>query len=222
MTPKDITKRPEYDGRDIVQSLVKGGLASIPVVGGPANELFSLVITPSLEKRRDEWIESIAEGLKALEAKIEDFKIENLKENDAFVSTVVQAAHAAIRDHQEEKLEAFKNAVLNTTLQEAPDEDLRAIFLEFISALTPLHLKALAYLDQSQWMSYPRFEENFSKITKHKSLCDTVVRDLYSRGLIDIRPTSDSGGSVIFQRERNTTELGREFLKFITSPFGND
>jgi len=219
MQESDNTKRPKSDGNDIAQTLVKAGIASIPVIGGPASELFSLVITPSLEKRRDKWIESIAEGLKELEAKVENFKIENLRENDAFISIVVQAAQAAIRDHQKDKLEAFKNAVLNTTLPEAPDEDLCLVFLEFIGALTPLHLKVLAYLDQSKWMTYHKYEENFFKFTKHRSLCDTILRDLYSRGLVDIRPTSDAGGSVIVQRDRNTTDLGTAFIKFITSPF---
>ncbi len=219
MTESDITKRPKPNADDTTHTIVKAGLSGIPVVGGPVSELFSLVVIPSLEKRRDKWIESIAKALKALEEKVEGFKIENLRENDAFVSTVVQATQSAIRDHQKDKLEAFKNAVLNTTLSEKLDEDLRLMFLEFISTLTPLHLKVLAFLDQPPWMTYHKFEGNFQKLTKHHSLCDTVVRDLYSRGLVDIRPTSDSGGSVIVQRERNTTDVGRAFLKFITSPF---
>jgi hypothetical protein len=220
MSEPDTNKRPKPNAKDITHSLVKASLSRIPVIGGPASELFSLVITPSLEKRRDKWIESIDEGLKELETKVDGFKIENLRENEIFISTVVQAAQAAIRDHQKDKLEAFKNAVLNTTLPAAPDEDLRLMFLEFIDTLTPLHLKALESLNQPPWMKYDKFkEETFPKLTKHYSLCDTIVRDLYSRGLIDLQPPSDGGGNIIFPSERNTTDLGKAFLKFITSPF---
>lgn len=39
---------------DIPYSLIKAGLGSIPLLGSAAIELFSLVITPPLEKRRTE------------------------------------------------------------------------------------------------------------------------------------------------------------------------
>ena len=221
MAKSDITKRPKSNASDIAHNLARAGLSGIPVVGGPASELFSLVITPSLERRRDKWIESIAKALKALEEKVEGFNIENLRNNESFISTVMHASRVAMRNHQKEKLEALKNAVLNTTLPDAPDEDLRLMFLEFIGALTPLHLKTLTFLDH-QWMTYHKFEENFSQLTKHQSLCDTIVRDLYSRGLTDLRPTSDAAGVVIVQRKCNTTDLGKAFLKFITSPIQSE
>ena len=218
MTEPDITKKPQRNAGDVVHTLVKAGISSLPCVGSSASELFSLVVTPSLEKRRDEWIESIAKTLKALEEKVDGFKIENLQENEAFVSTVVQASLSAIRDHQKDKLEAFKNAILNTALPDTPDEELRLIFLEFINTLTPLHLKVLAELNKPPWIKYNKFkEESFPKLTKNHPLCETIVRDLYSCGLVNITP--DPGGGVIYTPERNTTDLGRAFLKFITSPF---
>ena len=216
MPESDITKRPKRKASDIAHTLAKVGISAL--TAGVGGELFSLVVIPSLEKRRDKWMESIAKSLKALEDKVEGFKIENLCENESFISTVMQASQAAIRNHQREKLEALKNTVLNAALPNAPEEDLQLIFLEFIGDLTPLHLKVLTFLDH-QWMTYQKLEENFSQLTKHQSLCDTIVRDLYSRGLTDLRPTSDAAGSVIVRREHNTTDLGRAFLKFITSPF---
>lgn len=218
MPEPEITKGPKRNASDVAHTLVKAGIATVPCVSSLASELFSLVVTPSLEKRRDEWIESIAKALKALEEKVDGFKIENLQKNEAFVSTVVQASQSAIREHQKEKLEAFKNAVLNTTLPDTPDEELRLIFLEFINTLTPLHLRVLALLNKPPWIKYHKFkEESFPKLTKNHSLCETIVRDLYSCGLVNIRP--DPGGDVIYAPERNTTDLGRAFLKFITSPF---
>jgi hypothetical protein len=38
--------------KDIAHSLVKGGLGAIPVIGSLAAEVFGLVVTPPLEKRR--------------------------------------------------------------------------------------------------------------------------------------------------------------------------
>jgi hypothetical protein len=53
--------------KDILYSLAKGRVGSIPIIGARAAEIFSLVITPPMEKRRAEWMNDIAERLKALE-----------------------------------------------------------------------------------------------------------------------------------------------------------
>jgi len=95
-------------------------------------------------------MESIAEGLKALEAEIEGFKMENLCDNEAFVSALVHASRVAIRNHQEEKLEALRNAVLNAALPNAPEESSELMFLDFVDSFTPWHIKVLARLDKSE------------------------------------------------------------------------
>lgn len=52
---------------DIIYATVKAGLGSIPVLGSAATELFGLVVTPPLDKRRQEWMNEVAERLKELE-----------------------------------------------------------------------------------------------------------------------------------------------------------
>ena len=53
MTGKKI-EVPKQSKGDVAHSLTKAGLSVIPVVGGPAVELFQLLIQPPLEKRRTE------------------------------------------------------------------------------------------------------------------------------------------------------------------------
>ena len=82
MSEQDMTKRPDPNMGDCAHMVIRAGLSAIP----GAAELFSWVITPSLERRRDEWIESIAVALKVLEEKLENFSVKGLDENEAFVS----------------------------------------------------------------------------------------------------------------------------------------
>jgi len=42
-------------------------VSTIPFVGGPAVELFNTLIAPPIRKRQQEWMESVAEGLRRLE-----------------------------------------------------------------------------------------------------------------------------------------------------------
>ena len=113
-------------GGDWAHTISKGALSAIPAVGGPAAELLAAIIVPPLARRRDEWIRALADGLHVLEARVEGFTIAGLAENEAFVSTVMQATTVAVRTHQQEKREALRNAVLNVAAGRAPDRIDRA------------------------------------------------------------------------------------------------
>ena len=46
---------PEATLGDRLHTLAKAGIASIPVIGAAASELFTVTLAPPLEKRRVEW-----------------------------------------------------------------------------------------------------------------------------------------------------------------------
>jgi hypothetical protein len=70
----------------------------------------------------------VAEGLRGLEKTVEGFRIEKLRDNERFISAVMNASQAAIQDHQREKRDALGNAVLNVTRGSGFAEDVEAIF----------------------------------------------------------------------------------------------
>ena len=100
-----------------------------------------------MEKRRDERMDSIARRLSELEQKVDELRLEDLRDNEAFVSTVMHASQAALRSHQKEKLDALRNAVLNAALPNAPDDDLQLMVLNYIDSLTPGHLRILTFFE---------------------------------------------------------------------------
>ena len=58
----DEQEKPKKSTDDAVRAIVKAGISAIPIAGAPAAEIFSLVVTPPHERRRDEWIESIGKS----------------------------------------------------------------------------------------------------------------------------------------------------------------
>ena len=96
-------------------------LSAIPTIGGPALELFNTIIAPPFERRRNEWLESLANRLDALE-KEKRLKIEQLSGNEEFISVVMHATTVAIRNHKQEKIDALRNAVLNSALGQSPGD----------------------------------------------------------------------------------------------------
>ena len=50
-----LAEIPKSTKTDHLHTMVRAGLGMLPVVGNPAAELFNSIITPPIEKRRDEW-----------------------------------------------------------------------------------------------------------------------------------------------------------------------
>lgn len=223
---------PKATAADATHTAIKAAMSSVPVFGNAASELFSSIVSPPLSKRKDEWIESIVEGLKNLQDQVDDFSIDNLRDDEVFITTISYATQIAIRNHQAEKLNALKNAVLNATLRNAPDDDLQLIFLNYIDTSTEWHLRILAFLDNPQgWFdqndSRPPslsmgakayvLEAAFTELRGNRRFYDLIVDDLNAKKLIGTNSLHVTmSGSGIMQSV--TTAIGSQFLAFISDP----
>src|SRR5450756_183611 len=132
--PDENLEIPVRSIADGIHALAKTALSAIPVIGGPAAELFQYVVQPSLEKRRAEWMRSVGDKLKELEAKGLD--LSSLQRNEQFVSSIMQASQAALRTHNAEKLAALRNAAVNVALGQSPDETVQHILLTLVDQLS--------------------------------------------------------------------------------------
>jgi hypothetical protein len=207
-------------------------VAGIPLVGGSGVEIMNMVITPPLERRRNEWFSDLAQRLFELEDRVEGFRVEELSENSAFITTALQASTIALRNHQTEKLEALKNAVLNAALPKSPDENLQQMFLSFVDAMTEWHIRILLFFnDPIAWgkahgvgFTEPsigcaieqRLVEAFPDLKGKSEMYTQIVKELATNmGLIaDVSlQTMMTGPGTLSSR---TTGLGKKFVTFIT------
>jgi hypothetical protein len=203
MDINDNTNPPKQSIGDVGHTAAKAVLSMIPVVGGPAAELFSALIMPPLVKRRDEWIQSIAQGLQELQEQVTGFTIDSLQGNEAFVTATMHATQVAIRNHHAEKREALRNAVLNVASGNAPDDDIQLIFLDLVDTLTPWHLRFLHFFhDPSSYIAsrgpnkagggishtaiMQIVESTFPELQTQRPFAEQIVKHLYDRGLITI------------------------------------
>lgn len=195
-------------------------------------ELFSLVISPVLQKRQAQWMGEVGEGLRKLENAVQGFSIEKLKDNDQFVSAVLNATQAAMRSHQEEKREALRNAVLNVAKGSGLTEDTEAIFLTLIDRYTPWHLRILRLFQNPLQLAAGKgikpenflmgsrarvLETYYPEMQKQQQFYNIVVSDLHRDGMIGAQ---DLNGTITPQGmfQKITNEWGDRFLTFITSP----
>ncbi len=218
----DKLKVPAQSKGDAAHAIAKAGLSAIPVVGGPAVELFQYIIQPPLEKRRGEWMAQVGEKLQELEAN--GLKLDELQNNEEFVSAVMHASQIALRTHQVAKLDALRNAILNVAKGQAPDEALQNVFLNLIDSFTELHLRILKVFQapspppsMSMGGLGSVLEHNIPELRGNRELYDQLWKDLYSRGLVNtdhLHVTMTGHGL----GQKRTTGIGDAFLKFIEEP----
>ncbi|MYH61809.1 MAG: hypothetical protein F4148_08600 [Caldilineaceae bacterium SB0675_bin_29] len=218
---------PGRSAGDAAHTLLKAVAASTPLIGGLAAELFGTLIQPPLERRRDEWMQSVALALARLSQ--DGVNLDSLKENEEFIDTVLQATHIALRSHQEEKHKALRNAILNTAIDAAPTDMRRQMFLRYIDEFTPEHLSILTLFDNpTGWFASEEFpfpgmsmgglshvlEKAFPTLKNEREIYDQMWKDLYQRGLVntDGLHTTMSGNGL---RASRTSELGKAFLRFV-------
>lgn len=179
-----INKISKQSKADVTHAIVKAGLSAIPLIGGAAAELFQCVIQPPLEKRREKWMVAVGEKLQELE--LSGIKLENLQNNEEFVSLVMYATMIALRTHQEEKLSALRNAIANVAIGQAPDEVLQHIFLSLIDTFNSLHLKVLKLFQSpvnTEGLSMGALshvlENKIPELKNNRELCDLLWKDLF-------------------------------------------
>ena len=220
---------------DRLHAMARAGLGSIPAVGAAATELFTAIIAPPLETRRIEWMNEVAEHLQQLEGR-GDLKLEELQDNETFITTVMHASQAAIRNHQSEKRDALRNAVLNAALPHAPEESLQQHFINQIDTFTVWHIRLLDFFQdppawfQNSGVTPPAFALSISleqliiaawpELQNCYDFLNVIVDELNAMGLFSVgglRTMMTVGGA----HEKRTTEMGDMFLSFIKAPTSN-
>jgi len=213
----------------IVHSLTKGALGTIPVIGSLAAEVFGLLVTPPLDKRRAEWMNEVAQKLKDLEIK-QQINFEELQQNDQFIDVVLQATTYALKTSEKEKIKAFQNAIMNTAVGEAPNETISQIFLNQLDSFTIWHIKILKFIDDPRlWfqkanrtptkfitgsLSNVLFDA-FPELKQQNEMVNVIWNNLRNAGLHstgDLNAIMTGDGTL----SGRTTSLGKKFLDFIS------
>jgi hypothetical protein len=226
---------PNATKGDLAHTAARAAIASLPLVGNAAVELFQSVIQPPLVKRHQEWMNEVAEGLRRLENE-KLIRIEELPEDQVFIDTVLQATQAALRTGQIEKRKALRNAVMNAACKSAPDDSMQRMFISWVDDLTEWHLRLLRLLaDPPAWFrSHDRPEPQYAmsstisglitdaypELRPMRDFYDQVGKDLYDRGLTktdSFHVNMSARGAM----QPRASEMGRAFLEFIKSPFSS-
>jgi hypothetical protein len=210
-------------------AIVKGLLGAVPFAGASLQELFVRIVKAPLDRRRESWMQSVADRLLRLE-KENRTELAALADNDTFISIVVRATEAAVHTHDATKLDALRNAIANAACDSAPEESLEVQFIALIDQLTGWHLRLLHYLRDPKALlkadspvrTNPQRDimagiaEVVPEIAAQPDLIAHLYEDLFSRRLVFPRSVKVRPGLPALAKR--STDLGDRFLGFVTSP----
>ena len=214
-----VEPAPERTAVDYAMAVAQLGGMAFPFLG-PGVALVDLITSPMRGKRFSDWCEDIRVHLNDLHQKVDGLTPESLANNDAFFSAFAQATQSAIRTHQQEKLEALRNAVLSVAAGTAPEEYLQSVFLNLVDSFTVTHLRLLVLFNtrrQVRIADAPEWLKSGIGFQLAKELMDRGLLETQSHLTIDPHKLI-VGKDGVYTFHAQLAGLGNQFLSFISEP----
>lgn len=191
-----IDPKVESDG-DKAHRVARSLIGMLPVLSAPALEILNAIIEPPIEKRKRQWMLEITEVVNDLQNKFNQ-DIENLVNNEQFISVLLHTSQIAIKNHQKEKICALKIALLNSAREETLTEDQQFIFLRLLDDFSVSHINILKSTyhgfcwspktkesNHSTWLELSRvLLGEFEEFQDKSDLLYQLISDLESKKLL--------------------------------------
>lgn len=222
--------REEKSLTDHVKILTAAAISAIPGIGGPLATVLQEYIPLTIEKRRNETIRQLAEELQRLENRVDDQKMRS----EAFHITLIKTMRLLTVERHQEKLDAFRNIILNEAINQTENPELD-FFVYVTDSLTGDHIRMLkifgnpkAFVEADANLkkrfdelsfgglgdilrpAFPRFDRNHLE-----SMLDDLHQKALSNARRDSYATVSTPGSIL---QKKTTPLGDRYLQFLTRP----
>lgn len=206
---------PVVEGDEVLHRFIRAGIATIPVVGGAAVEVFASIVTSPVEKRKQEWMIHITDVCNELITQ-EVVTLEKLQHDDRFISILMQVSNAAVQTHDEEKLEMLKNAVKNFAVKDVDEQDdVDSVLLHMAFQMPPLYLKILRYVIAPEiGNAKESILKLFSEMNNDEELADAIWVELLNKGLVNRLDLNMN-----FYEDKNndcTTDLGKRLIDILS------
>ncbi|MFG1820380.1 hypothetical protein ACGFIF_41940 [Kribbella sp. NPDC049174] len=219
-----VHQPPEEPTTELIDKLLAGALSSLPVAGGAAGAWYEYLMEGPYNRRLAEWRARITDVVNQLV-----LKVERLLDNEVFLDAFIQSTRIAQTTHQQEKLEALRNALENSVAPDAPDVDEQARFFRLVDQFSARHILLLRWAqDHPSRRGGPVHDEQrpnaagiwgypLPVLDGHDDLRTLLMDDLVSTKLVEAQagfPRVIDLDDEYFVGE--VTPLGRRFLTFIS------
>jgi len=191
-----------------------------PFINGTAMEILNAITVAPIERRRNKFFEDICSHIKTLESEIEELKPERLSQNELFITVLLKSLQAIIKEHQKEKIDAFKNAVINTVTIESISEDYKLLFLSYLESFTVVQIQIIKFFHDEFYIKHDEggIVTNLGiKFNLFSKFNDDIKIENWT--FLHIVRELDEKGLIISNRPDGQIPIADMFIAFISGHF---
>ena len=195
---------------------IKTLMALLPVIGNPAAEFFSTYVASPSQKRLNNFLEELIKALRKLETQVDNFSLESLEEDEFFIAMLMRSLEIARRNHQNAKLKALRNFILNSVVQDSISDDMKLLFIDWIDQLKDTHFYLLDLLDNPE--KHMEKDSELNNLKKQPYFYDLFLKELIDKKIVNLAKVSNSCSEGIIEnylRTNQTEEAIRALLNRI-------
>lgn len=120
LTRMETTPPGRSTGQEIAARVAEAALGCVPLAGNALAVTFVTALSWRLEQQREQWFTELAVGVEELRQQVDWLDLDALVDDDRSTDAMVSATRTVEHTHQAEKIEALRNAVLNSAVPGAP------------------------------------------------------------------------------------------------------
>lgn len=211
---------------DFGVSIIQGILSEIPVLG----KILSEYIPSARFLRLEDFAKQIADDFKKFSDKIDTEYVST----DNFAFIFEKCFRLAAENHQKDKLEAFRFALINSAIHKEISEFEKEYFLYLVDTFTTVHIRIIKFMiEPSDFLTFEQMNNaykdgNIAKVFSFVmpdmplDVVKSAFGDLLDRKLInnyDSIFSMTKSGIPVFSN--TITQLGLRFIRFLTMPTTN-
>jgi len=218
---------PDTSLGDGVAAGVQALVGLVPGVGATMSVIVDYQRRRFASEKQTAFNNAVAEDLERLHIKADELTAQ-------FYATLSHVDWLVSMTNEPEKVDAFRNIMLNTVLPNAPEAELRELFLTIVASLTGRHIRLLdAFINSPKYNIAVVNSADFHVIGgTYKAISEHVPgferRDILERcinDLINQRLVYYQGGDQVreaslleLMSDPHPTGLGYDFVVFISRP----
>jgi hypothetical protein len=222
----DPLEAPDTSLGDGIAAGLQAVVSAIPVVGGPLAVAIDYQRRSYVSEKQNAFSKRVTSDLERLHIKVEDL-------SETFFGTMTYASWLATLTNEQDRVDAYENAVVNSALPNAPDVEMRELFLSTAASLTARHLRLLNCLFHPEEYGIDAHDYRdfhiagmevggtFELMRRHITGLDRAdilnhcLDDLISQGLVRYPMQGQDARTM---GNPHPTELAHEFMAFINPP----
>ena len=204
-----------------LKNIGTAAISAIPFVGGPLATIFDKYLPEYVQRRRNEMIDDIDNELKLLEERNSNFNTDSEK----FISTFIKCTKLSLEEHEKEKIEAYRNIILNSALPNESEFDESTLFINWIQELTIDEIRIIKAINSIDEVAFKDVKSNdiyqLLKVVYPNLPSDYLIicgQDIMTKNIVMGKHSFRKDNNKESERQWYLTNLGERFVNFITNP----